>query len=155
MVTALRMRDAVAWCGRRMPHHVYSHFLCGVPSWQLQRHYSEHYLSQKGTKERERKAVLFSLYIWMLKSRLRYFAAGRRASAKDERKKGSIKKTSPRAQAGACWEELHSAAAHASLSQRPSLSKVLTSFRWGWFGHVARLIRRVLNFFGHFFKNLY
>lgn len=86
-VIALRVWDAVAWCGRRMHHHVYSHFLCGAPSRQLHRHYSEHYLSQRATKEVERKAVLFSLYIWMLNSRLRYFAAGRGASAKKKRRK--------------------------------------------------------------------
>lgn len=80
-VIALRIWDAVAWCGRRMQHHVYSHLLRGVPSWQHQRHYSEHYLRQTATKEMERKAVLFCLYIWLLNSRLRYFAAGRTASA--------------------------------------------------------------------------
>lgn len=32
-VIELRRWEAVTWCGRRMQYHVYSHFLCGVPSW--------------------------------------------------------------------------------------------------------------------------
>lgn len=48
---------------------------------------------------------------------------------KKERKKGSKKKPCLCAQTGARWEELHSAAAHASLSQRPSLTKDPTYFR--------------------------
>lgn len=53
-------------------------------------HPPDHTLRLSSHKKVERNAVLFSLYIWMLKSRLRYFAAGIRASAK--RKKESIKK---------------------------------------------------------------
>lgn len=32
-VIELRIWEAVTWCGGRMQYHVYSHFLCGVPSW--------------------------------------------------------------------------------------------------------------------------
>lgn len=102
------------------------------PSGKLQKHYSAPHLSksvtlhQKGT-ERWEKSLCFVCF-WYSDAEtqtMRYSAAGKRVSAgkKKRKKKRRKKKTSLRARARAWWEELHSAAVHASLSQHPSLTK--------------------------------
>lgn len=66
--------------------------------------------------------LVCSLYLDAETLTMRYSAAGKRV--RTEKKKRKKKKTSLRVRACAWWEELHSAAAHASLSQRPSLTKI-------------------------------
>lgn len=122
-VIELRKWDAVTWCGRRMQYHVYSHFLCGGSLMITSETLLWALLKPKSHKRNgEKGCFVFSLYLDAeTQTEIRC------CREKSER---TIKK-SLRAQAGACWEELHSAATHASLSQRP-LTKDLTYFSWDY-----------------------